>query len=174
MSAPLPPSGGDLAAAPQSDAGRRMLESTLLYGFAVFAALLVIFAGVIAEISGTEIQLVTVALATLLLALVPAAIDHSRPTQQRHLLLTIFSLSFACFYVFPLLTQYFLAETFVEGRLRLLNIDPPDILMGQAIALLGLCCLYLGYLYPVGRFLSTVFPKPIAGGRTRPRSRSRS
>ena len=137
-----------------------MIESVFFFGIAIFAALLGILSAALAQVSAAEMLMIGVSLATILLALLPMAINHSRPEENRHVLLMIFAVSFACFYAFPLFTQYFLGDPLREGGLKLININPSDILAGQGVALVALTCVYAGYIYPIGRFAGGLLPRP--------------
>jgi len=160
VSTRLPPTTAALAPQPDSGADRRTLEAGLFFGFAVFSAIVAILASAMGGASTDEILMVCVALATILLALIPVTINHRNPPAQRHVLLMVFALSWACFYAFPLFTQYFLGDPLQESVAKLLNLDTGDILIGQAVAMLGLACLYVGYVYPLGRYVGGLFPRP--------------
>jgi len=156
----LPPTSEGLSAASSRAADRRVLESVFFFGLAIFASLLGILSAALAEVSAQEMLMIGVALVTILLALLPLAVNHSRAKENRHVLLMIFAVSFACFYAFPLFTQYFLGDPLREGNVRLNNLDPSNILAGQSVALTALVCVYAGYIYPIGRFAGELLPRP--------------
>jgi hypothetical protein len=162
VSASLPPTDADFASTDQKPAEQRTLEAILLYGLAVFGGLIAILSAALAQVSPTEILMVTLAVTTALVALVPMVFNHSLPHARRHVLLMVFSISFACFYAFPLLTQYFLGDPLAEGHMRLVNIAPRDILAAQQVILLALVCIFAGYVYPIGRFIGNLLPTPTA------------
>jgi hypothetical protein len=131
----------------------------LLYGGAFAVASWIFVGAVLAGVTSIEMQMIALALVTFLVGLVPVALDQARAPRDRHLLLTIWSLAYLCFFTFPLLTTYFMGGQ-KDGQLHLVNIMPTDIMMGQFAALLGLLCLYAGYSYPIGRMAGSLLPRP--------------
>lgn len=100
----------------------------------------------------------TMVLATLILSVI--ALDRTKPRERRHLLLTIFSFSYFCFFVVPVFSFYLGEEGYTMDRSPSpVPLTPPDVTLGMVAALLGFVTLLAGYALPIGAFIGRVAPR---------------
>jgi hypothetical protein len=116
----------------------------------------------IGGLRGPDIAIVGLALATGCLALVPLILDTIRPREQRHLLLSLFSLSFVPFFVIPVFLDYLMFNP-AMGEPDLLSLpaqEPHAIVAAQLVVIVAMLFFYLGYALPLGPALARVLPSP--------------
>ena len=115
-----------------------------------------------AVLPSDRIALVGLSIATLTLILVVVAIDRSRPRERRNLLLTIFSFSYAVFFVVPVFLYYageigYIHE--ISPNPSPIPLTPADVARGTLAVLLGYVALLLGYTLPLGKVISHIVPR---------------
>ena len=151
-------SAGPVAGAPPIQNPQRAL---LWLGLIPFIGLALIAIGVMAGLRGDELVMHCIAIGTGVLCFIPPAIDRVRPPEKRHVFLSILAPIFAVYFVMGVYTEYFFfPESAHAGRLRLISIEPADIVVGQLAALLGLVSLMVGFLLPIGGLAAQLFPLP--------------
>jgi hypothetical protein len=117
--------------------------------------------GIAAGVRGDKIAVLALAIATGIVAFVPLAIDQIRPPENRHLLLSLFSMAFLVVFVNPALSIYLPATGPVEpAGMAFTAVDARDIARGQGVALAGLLVFLTAYALPFGRVIGGLFPKP--------------
>lgn len=144
--------GRPAAASPVGDLLR--LLSLPLIGFVAFGI------GIAVGIPSNRIGLLGAAIATGMLVLSPIVLDSVRSPARRHLLLSLFSLSYLAHFVLPAFVSYlgrsgYGPETFAELR----GITPEDIARGEVAVFVAFAALLVGYSLPIGRAAAGVFPK---------------
>lgn len=143
--------GRPAAASPLGDL-LRILALPLL-GFVIFGV------GIAVGIPSNRIPLLGMGVATGLLVLSPVVLDSVRPPQRRHLLLSIFSLSYLFHFVFPVFGSYLGSSGYAPHTLTHLHgITPGDITRGEFAVFVAYASLLAGYLLPIGRATARAFP----------------
>ena len=130
----------------------RILSLPVL-GFLIFGVVLAV------GIPSDRVLLLGMAVATGMLVLSPIVLDSVRPPARRHLLLSIFSLSYLLHFVFPAFVSYlgnsgYGPETFAHLR----SITPQDIAWGELAVFVAFASLLAGYVLPIGRGLARGLP----------------
>ena len=64
------------------------------------------------------------------------------------------------YFVLPAFTNYLWFREYSEVRIALPNVAPDDIVVGLFTALLGILCVLVGYVTPLGSWISSSIPKP--------------
>ena len=117
-------------------------------------------AGLAAGVRGIDVLELILALVTTAVALIPLVLDQARRPSERHVMLSTFTLVFIGGFVLPVLVIFIPAEGPTEApSFSWSNLYPIDIVRGQLATLLGLICLLLGYMSPVGKALSRSAPR---------------
>jgi hypothetical protein len=144
--------GRPAAASPLGDLLR--LLALPLVGFLVFGATLAV------GIPSNRIGLLGTAIATGMLVLSPIVLDGVRPPRQRHLLLSIFSLSYLFHFVLPVFTAYLGTSGYgPDSFVQLRGVTPEDIAWGEFMAFVAYAMLLAGYALPVGRAVARALPR---------------
>jgi hypothetical protein len=125
-----------------------------VFGFVIFGA------GIAAGIPSNRIPMLGVACATGMLVLSPIVLDSVRPPARRHLLLSIFSLSYLLHFVVPVFVSYLGTSGYAPPSLvHLRGIGPEDITWGEFAAFVAYAALLLGYVLPIGRAAARALPR---------------
>ena len=109
-------------------------------------AILTLMLSLAAGYDEQSLYMISLAILTGIVALLPACIDYARPPEERHLLFTFYCVVFTIHYSLPIFTQYAGAVGAVDpagvsgGALL-----PPSVIEGQVVALIGLLALVAGY-----------------------------
>ena len=136
-------------------------RALLWLGLIPFGGLALIAIGLMAGLRGDELLMHCIAVGTGVLCFIPPAIDRVRPPEKRHVFLSILAPIFAVYFVMGVYTEYFFfPDDAHAGRLRLISVDPGDIVFGQLAALLGLVSLMAGFLLPIGALGARLVPLP--------------
>lgn len=160
MSEPFPALPEPLPAAPPEPEPAPSPQTAVVWLACVFLAAAVALAvGLAAGVRGNDVLLLLLGIAITVTASLPLILDQARRPSQRHLLLTLLSISYAVAYGVPVATQWLPKGEF-PGNVSGVPFVPPDIAAAQAAALGGLLCLFLGYALPFGAMLSHVLPRP--------------
>ena len=150
-------------AASAGDTGRPQLALALLFALPVLV-ILGFSVGVALGVRGADLSVLTLALVTGVIALVPLILDVRRPSDKRHILLSVCSIAYLGLFVVSVFTTYFFASTVLQSEnsvvTDLVNIRPTDIVNGQIAALVGLLLLLAGYSIPIGRIVPGGIPTP--------------
>ncbi|MDJ0849698.1 MAG: hypothetical protein QNK04_15105 [Myxococcota bacterium] len=131
----------------------------LLAAFGILIVLLFGF-GVAAGARGWDVAVLALALLTGFVALVPLALDWSRPPEKRQLLITLVVMAYALFLVVPIFTRYFLVIEKSDRIFDLGNQAAQDVVFAQVLTLAGLISMLAGFYLPIGTALTSVVPKP--------------
>ena len=145
---------------PAPQALARPVDLATIFVGILLLALLILMIGIVAGVAGTELAMLATSLVMLIASVTPFALTRAVPVERRHILLSLWAMGMGVYFALPVFTQYFFLTEPVDGITRIRNIQPEDILNGQLTALLALSCAYIGYFYPVGRFVAQVLPGP--------------
>jgi hypothetical protein len=136
---------------------QRML---VLIGALPMGAILIFVLSFAFGIEGEDLELLGLALVTALVACIPLALDQGRPSSQRQILLSVFSLVYLAHYVTPVFTYYIPAQGPVDAPgMALTQLRPRDLVAGQLVALAGLVSLLIGHYAAGGLSRSGLFPR---------------
>ena len=128
--------------------------SVPMLGFVAFGV------GLAIGIPSDRVDLFGLMIVTATLILTVVAVDRSRPRERRNLLLTIFSFSYFCFFVVPVLAFYLGDEGYtIERSPSPIRLTPIDVTRGMFAALVGYALLLAGYVVPIGAWISRVAPR---------------
>ncbi|HIF92028.1 MAG: hypothetical protein ABGX04_10680 [Myxococcales bacterium] len=117
-----------------------LLACLPIAGFLIFALTLAL------GYSRDRYAMIGLALLTTTIALIPVILDQARPAERRHMLLTLYCLLFIVHFGLPIFTHYAIVRMPTDPPgVAYASLFPPDIVAGQAVALLGLLSLLLGY-----------------------------
>ncbi|NNL66146.1 MAG: hypothetical protein HKP30_07890 [Myxococcales bacterium] len=114
----------------------------------------------VSGIRGADVQILGAALLLGIVCMVPMLAQRLLPQERRHVLISLFSLTYLVYFGLPAFTQYLWYREYSEVRIHLVNVAPEDILVGQFTALLGILCVLAGYMLPFGAWVSNALPKP--------------
>jgi hypothetical protein len=110
---------------------------------------------------GEDLLVLSLALITLLVGAGPILFNTLQPPEKRQILITLLTAVYVINLVMPVFTQYFLMKGDpLAGSKDLTRYHPDEIAHAQAVALLGLSMLLLGFYLPFGRLGASLFPKP--------------
>jgi hypothetical protein len=116
--------------------------------------------GVGLGLPSNRIPLLGIAVATGILVVSPLVLDSMRPPARRHLLLSIFSLSYLLHFVLPVFVSYlgssgYAPETFAHLR----GLTPEDMARGELMAFVAYAALLVAYILPIGRAAAHALPR---------------
>lgn len=136
----------------------------LLFGLGllpVVGVLIFAVSALVYQVSGTQLRMLGLAVATGLLILVPVMLDRARPASRRHVMLSLMSLAYGVRFVSPIFTRYLLEDPRAPAvHLGVGDVFLSNLLAAQGAALVGFVALLTGYALPVGRGLAGLFPEP--------------
>ncbi len=155
----LPPlAAPETAEAPER--AQRPAEALLFLVFTVVLVVGIFAAGLIAELDGPDFTMLSLAVVTIVLGLIPLGFDRLRPPRHRHLVLSIFLLAFMGYWVSSVFFLYIPAfgPTDAAG-LAFSNLLPQHVIRGQLAGLLAMSVVLLTYVSPVGRLVGRAVPR---------------
>ncbi len=153
MSAPALPTPAPSAAQPR--------KAMFQLGLLLPAAILSFTVGIAMGARGEDIKMLSLAIATTAVGLVPGILDQAREPHERHLVLSMFTLVFMVYLVVPIFTYYMPGdEPKIPPGMQWALLYPADITHTQTVALIALIALLLGYVLPFGRLLGDIIPAP--------------
>ena len=127
------------AATPHSQAPGRPRTLGLLPVILPILATIGFIIGIAAGVRGEKILNLALAIVSVLVALVPLAIDQSRRPEDRHLMLSLIAMAYMAVFVVPVFSIYLPADGPIEpSGMPWTPLDESDLLNGQLICLVGL------------------------------------
>lgn len=116
--------------------------------------------GLASGIPSNRIGLLGLAVATATLSLTVVAVDRTLPRERRSLLLSIFSFSYAVFFVVPVVVFYLGDSGYsIESAPNPIPLTPEVVTRGMVAAFAGYALLLVGYLLPFGSFAANAVPR---------------
>ncbi len=145
---------------PERQAQRRAIVAAVPLALLPLLGMLIFVTGMTGGVRGTDLGIMGLAILTGLIALTPASTDALLPPERRSLLISLLGITYTLAFCVPVYTEYFLRDGEMTGIAALAGIQPPDLIVAQFGALIGLIALFVGHYLPVGRLVSTALPTP--------------
>jgi hypothetical protein len=125
-----------------------------------FLELLLFLSALATGAEGDDVVVLLLALITVLVGAGPILFNMAQPPERRQILITLMTAIYVVYLVVPAFTQVLWFEGEARGSFHLAKFPARDVANAQAVALLGLSMLLLGFYLPFGRLAASVFPRP--------------
>jgi hypothetical protein len=142
-------------------AATRSTSAPLIFLVVVAFVEVVLFLSALAMgVEGDDVVVLMLALITVLVGAGPILFNMAQPPERRQILVTLMTVTYVVYLVVPAFTQVLWFDGEARGTFHLAKFPARDVASAQAVALLGLAMLLLGFYLPFGRLAASVLPRP--------------